>query len=364
MATSAQDRPEDVVGPRCCPHVLRSLVHSKHKMISMGSAAALKNLAGQPCPESRYHGIGLSRAETSCVIKTIEACRAVGTVGSLVVTSTQSDNIFDRNRTICHRSGSLQLGQGQRVKETEEKPQPEALMERLTLEETPLTSDQPVNNSLKYTEQETPPIADQTEQPVNYSLKYPEEANRTTVCATQKKIQRNPRPIVPKGTPYNFSTATSLSDLLTPDTNNKSLEAKSGGLSPVGSLTHDDNIVSVPIPSQVKEESREGKVVTFETPLMFSRCSSLGSLSSCEPPDDRSSVVSEFSRMTSGMVSPSELPDSPTQTVPPSPHCVKPPMPLPVVKPVSVFEERVSVFKEESTPVQFSTATSLSGLDL
>lgn len=37
-----------------------------------------------------------------------------------------------------------------------------------------------------------------------------------------------------------------------------------------------------------------GKVVTFETPLMFSRCSSLGSISSCEPPDDRSSVVSEF----------------------------------------------------------------------
>lgn len=32
------------------------------------------------------------------------------------------------------------------------------------------------------------------------------------------------------------------------------------------------------------------------------------------------------------------------------------------VKPVSVFEERVSVFKEESTPVQFSTATSLSDL--
>lgn len=28
----------------------------------------------------------------------------------------------------------------------------------------------------------------------------------------------------------------------------------------------------------------------------------------------------------------------------------------------SVFEERVSVFKEESTPVHFSTATSLSSL--
>lgn len=36
-----------------------------------------------------------------------------------------------------------------------------------------------------------------------------------------------------------------------------------------------------------------------------------------------------FSRMTSGMISPSELPDSPTQTVPPSPLSVKPPVPIP-----------------------------------
>lgn len=57
---------------------------------------------------------------------------------------------------------------------------------------------------------------------------------------------------------------------------------------------------------------------------MFSRNSSVESLNSFEAihqslPDDRSSVVSDFSRMTSGIISPSELPDSPTQTVPPSP---------------------------------------------
>lgn len=33
--------------------------------------------------------------------------------------------------------------------------------------------------------------------------------------------------------------------------------------------------------------------------------------------------------MTSGMVSPSELPDSPTQTIPPSPRNVKPPVAIP-----------------------------------
>lgn len=57
-----------------------------------------------------------------------------------------------------------------------------------------------------------------------------------------------------------------------------------------------------------------------QTSLMFSRCSSLGSLNGFEQnsvQDDRSSVVSDFSRRTSGVVSPSELPDSPAHTAPP-----------------------------------------------
>lgn len=55
-----------------------------------------------------------------------------------------------------------------------------------------------------------------------------------------------------------------------------------------------------------------------ETPLMFSRCSSLSSLSGIEHTsvnDDQSSVLSDYSRRTSGVVSPSELPDSPAHSV-------------------------------------------------
>ncbi|PSN58422.1 hypothetical protein C0J52_02807 [Blattella germanica] len=141
-------------------------------------------------------------------------------------------------------------------------------------------------------------------------------------------------------------------------------------------------------PEDIKEEQhrgdREGKVVTFggadhyaeETPLMFSRCSSLGSLSSFEQHsihDDRSSVVSDFS----------ELPDSPTQTVPASPRHSKPPVeftsrlledsstvraqPVPANRlpgKGSVFEDNVVAFKEEDTPVEFSRATSLSSLTI
>lgn len=167
---------------------------------------------------------------------------------------------------------------------------------------------------------------------------------------------------------------------------------------------------------------KEGKMVTFgenyyaeETPLMFSRCSSLGSLSGFEQysiHDDRSSVISDFSRRTSGVVSPSELPDSPTQTVLPSPRnhktqntefiskiqeegkdtmdfvcvsladlqegtasrvvqeeAVRPSVQhllfsKPHVTRNSVFEDDIATFKEESTPIEFSSATSLSSLTI
>jgi hypothetical protein len=56
---------------------------------------------------------------------------------------------------------------------------------------------------------------------------------------------------------------------------------------------------------------------------MFSRSSSLESLDSLDQQQnchDEGSVVSEFSRLTSRAVSPSELPDSPGQTMPSSPR--------------------------------------------
>ncbi|XP_050306295.1 adenomatous polyposis coli protein-like isoform X2 [Anthonomus grandis grandis] len=140
--------------------------------------------------------------------------------------------------------------------------------------------------------------------------------------------------------------------------------------------------------SNAPKTPNEVKVVKFEqvvnyaeqTPLMFSRSSSLASLDSIEQHsihDDRSSVVSDFSRLTSGIVSPSELPDSPTQTVPSSPRSSKHKIDFPgsskqrlsenKIRPVpkaSVFDDNVTKFKEENTPVQFSTATSLSSLTI
>ncbi|XP_025084132.1 adenomatous polyposis coli protein-like isoform X3 [Pomacea canaliculata] len=101
---------------------------------------------------------------------------------------------------------------------------------------------------------------------------------------------------------------------------------------------------------------REPKTVTFdenrqveETPLMFSRCSSLGSLSSFDTQSVHSSVVSEYSRRASEVVSPSELPDSPSETMPPSPTRVQSP-PVKSFKPVAAVGAKAPVPVESIGP--------------
>lgn len=151
------------------------------------------------------------------------------------------------------------------------------------------------------------------------------------------------------------------------------------------------------------------KSVTFdennevqETPLMFSRCSSLGSLTSFDAHSVHSSVVSEYSRRASEVVSPSELPDSPSDTMPPSPTHRKSPVKFdhddtqdtvedanvtqietkkttltetgkdnghsgsdvqkPVVQTQSLFKDSTQQYEMEGSPEDFSCATSLSAL--
>ncbi|XP_031627550.1 uncharacterized protein LOC116343560 [Contarinia nasturtii] len=112
------------------------------------------------------------------------------------------------------------------------------------------------------------------------------------------------------------------------------------------------------------------KTVTFnefnlETPMMFSRHSSLGSLASHEPPlnDDIGSVVSETSRMPSGIISPSEIPDSPSQTMPQSPR-QKHSRENAANQRRLPFDDEVRTFGVENTPALISCATSLSNLSL
>lgn len=133
-----------------------------------------------------------------------------------------------------------------------------------------------------------------------------------------------------------------------------------------------------------------------ETPLMFSRCTSVSSLDSFESRSIASSVQSEpCSGMVSGIISPSDLPDSPGQTMPPSRSKTPPPPPQtaqtkrevpknktptaekresgPKKAAVNAAVQRVQVlpdadtllhFATESTPDGFSCSSSLSALSL
>lgn len=81
--------------------------------------------------------------------------------------------------------------------------------------------------------------------------------------------------------------------------------------------------------------------------------------------------------MASGIISPSDLPDSPSQTIPQSPrrissripsppftHCVQTTVAANETALRSVFEDDLNTFGVENTPAQFSCATSLSNLSL
>ena len=113
-----------------------------------------------------------------------------------------------------------------------------------------------------------------------------------------------------------------------------------------------------------------------ETPMMFSRASSIASLDSFDQGsvnDDYSSY--EASRATSGRVSPSHLPDSPSQTMPGTPRHPPPakdpakaaakagPPPLAALHKKPMFEDGVKNYQVEGTPAVLSTRTSLSGLE-
>lgn len=111
-----------------------------------------------------------------------------------------------------------------------------------------------------------------------------------------------------------------------------------------------------------------------ETPLMFSRCTSVSSLDSFSTSSIASSVRSSepCSGVPSGVVSPSDLPDSPGQTMPPSRAKTPPPPPMQNTKEEEAKkkdEEESSAdvllhFATESTPHGFSQASSLSALSL
>ena len=149
-----------------------------------------------------------------------------------------------------------------------------------------------------------------------------------------------------------------------------------------------------PMPPRLQPANKESKTVKFnttadceinyseqQTPLMFSRSSSPESLDSLDQHQhchDEGSIVSEFSRLTSRAVSPSDLPDSPGQTMPSSPRRPQahhpqqqreqqqqPQQPKPLARiqqAEGVFEDSTNNFGMEGTPAFTRAASPLSQL--
>ncbi|NWW10067.1 APC protein, partial [Oreocharis arfaki] len=179
----------------------------------------------------------------------------------------------------------------------------------------------------------------------------------------------------------------------------KSTRLQTSSLSPSDSSRHK----AVEFSSGAKSPSKSGAQTpksppehyVQETPLMFSRCTSVSSLDSFESRSIASSVQSEpCSGIVSGIISPSDLPDSPGQTMPPSRSKTPPPPqgvqvkrevpkgkapttekrePGPRQAAVNAAVQRVQVlpdadtllhFATESTPDGFSCSSSLSALSL
>ncbi|KAI8044745.1 uncharacterized protein LOC128252895 isoform X1 [Drosophila gunungcola] len=196
-------------------------------------------------------------------------------------------------------------------------------------------------------------------------------------CGSGSYTPEKPINYCEEGTPGYFSRYDSLSSLdeSGKPANQATIKPKSEKLDREQETQRATEQVLVKPPTQANS--------ALETPLMFSRRSSMDSL--VHDPDvdvvncdDKSSVVSDFSRLASGVISPSEIPDSPTQSMPQSPrrnsaagsgpNLVDSPsavIPASNQQPLrSVFEDDLSSFNVEHTPAQFSTATSLSNLSI
>ncbi|XP_048359538.1 adenomatous polyposis coli protein isoform X4 [Sphaerodactylus townsendi] len=144
----------------------------------------------------------------------------------------------------------------------------------------------------------------------------------------------------------------------------KSNRLQASNLSPSDSARHK----AVEFSSGVKSPSKSGAQTpksppehyVQETPLMFSRCTSVSSLDSFESRSIASSVQSEpCSGMVSGIISPSDLPDSPGQTMPPSRSKTPPPAQTTQAKREVTKSKVPSTEKRESGPRQTAVSTAV-----
>lgn len=417
--------------------MLRSLIYSKHKMISTGSTIALRHLMAYKSTVTHNENIdSVAKMMDLKELPTLNVRKQRALEHELSLSaekykiddtspSTKDDKTKDFAGTSKDKINRLNEMKVQNIEDDEDEEAPtnftkfsdDQEVERSEYQETNL--DQITDYSIRYAENHSD-SEDEAQKPRNsqdtvmcfntegtphavlskagsLSDLRKEKLKETVRNAEEKKLKERfsevpsgihtpdkPVNYCMEGTPGNFSRCDSLSDL----DEHSMLDAKNNK----PGTSKDLNDSKIPPPLMIRKDfssekdsiAATPKSVTFgslaeETPLMFSRTSSMGSLSSAEPAcmDDKSSVFSDFSRMASGIISPSELPDSPTQSVPQSPSRLHARInhqrhlaasrtpPLPVTREVTGAEgaeDSTNTFHIENTPAVYSYATSLSNL--
>ncbi|XP_026816492.1 uncharacterized protein LOC113556003 isoform X3 [Rhopalosiphum maidis] len=334
--------------------MLRSLIHSKHKMIATGSSAALNNLMNAIPAYNSEQDLNINHEDNSVKSTSAKSDTYLKDITKEIQTVTDSD---DLKATVEPNLMKISQQSYDIIKVKKNSMTTEVESEKLELSSMECLEDsiQRLENNISFEEKVKKSSNGYAEtsldEATNYSLLCEDDDNGEKVLTGDTT-----QTYCTEGTPYNFSNAASYTDLRKCGIDDKSRN-ESGTELPEQNMNVPNSGSETPDDAQQKNELKDGKMVTFETPLMFSRSSSIASLGSCEPQEGYigSSAVSECSRITSGLVTPSEIPDSPTPTVPPSPPCFKN---------ESVFEDSVTIFKEEKMPGKSSECTSLSSLTI
>ncbi|XP_063705672.1 serine-rich adhesin for platelets-like isoform X2 [Culicoides brevitarsis] len=324
--------------------MLRSLIYSKHKMISTGSTIALRNLLN-------FQKTGLIDQSSDSISKSMDL-KELPSLNVRKQRAFQQDFIKNLSNNCV---STLPTSMGFTKRKTQKS---NASNDRIN-ESIDININKSISNNEKQLYQET-----DLDQPVNFSIRYAEHVigleEEQCISIDEDYVQT----YFTEGTPKYTSISGSVSDLRNIEHTKSYLKAarkpepfklrnntstlkkltpvNSGMFTPEkpinyceeGTPTRCDSLSNLSEVQEISVKLHESSNLTtentvklsnnvengslLETPLIFSRNSSTDSLNSAGSVcivDDKSSVVSDFSRLASGTISPSDLPDSPIQDV-------------------------------------------------
>lgn len=317
--------------------MLRSLIHSKHKLISEGSSAALKNLVnfrpgsiGTSGMDSVAKSMGLKELPSlnarkqKALEEVLDTNLAETCENNEITTPLKDNNLFTPNfqSKLYLNKPDLLL-----TKQKANKPStvPTHLAEDSAKIEVFSSSSSKSRTYVAYQETDL-------DQPTDFSLRYVENENLDIEIEknddTVKCYETEDTPYISKAPSVGDLRKDIKTDVFTPE---KPIHYYEEGTPDKYSRRDSISSLDETVRSVVSKISNEEpprtieKKKTFnsalETPLMFSRQSSMDSIEEDGQIalDDKASEVSDFSRLASGVISPSDIPDSPTQSLSQSP---------------------------------------------